>query len=281
MQNYDATLSLSEDAARAPTRVASPGSGCSTRPGLQAFEQLQQVRGYYSVGAGARRRPLRDQRARPATSSSAVRELDQSGLEESQRNWANEHTVYTHGYGVIAAYGNQTRHRRRAGRRRRGRADLGRAGPAAAGRPDRPVRGGLPAADLLRRAEPVVLHRRQARRRRPRRRARHPRGQRRRPADHHDLRRQRRRPGRRHLQQAALRDQVRRAQHRAVEPGQRELQDPLRPAPARAGAEGRPVADRGRRRLPGGRGRAGGVDRRRLHDDRPLPERASGTRFRT
>ena len=37
----------------------------------------------------------------------AVRELDQTGLPDSQRNWANEHTVYTHGYGVVAAYGNQ------------------------------------------------------------------------------------------------------------------------------------------------------------------------------
>ena len=37
----------------------------------------------------------------------AVRELRQSGLPEGQRNWANEHTVYTHGYGVVAAYGNQ------------------------------------------------------------------------------------------------------------------------------------------------------------------------------
>ena len=35
-----------------------------------------------------------------------VRELDQSGLVTDQRNWANEHTVYTHGFGVIAAYGN-------------------------------------------------------------------------------------------------------------------------------------------------------------------------------
>ena len=38
----------------------------------------------------------------------AVRELDQAGLPDSQRNWANEHTVYTHGYGVVAAYGNQS-----------------------------------------------------------------------------------------------------------------------------------------------------------------------------
>jgi hypothetical protein len=37
----------------------------------------------------------------------AVRELNQGGLPEDQRNWANLHTVYTHGFGVVAAYGNQ------------------------------------------------------------------------------------------------------------------------------------------------------------------------------
>jgi uncharacterized protein len=37
----------------------------------------------------------------------AVRELDQSGLPDSQRNWFNDHAVYTHGFGVVAAYGNQ------------------------------------------------------------------------------------------------------------------------------------------------------------------------------
>ncbi|MGN6132441.1 MAG: UPF0182 family membrane protein, partial [Nocardioidaceae bacterium] len=71
----------------------------------QAFEQLQQVRGYYSVA------PVLDVDRYPIDGESrdlvlAVRELDQSGLPAGQRNWANEHTVYTHGYGVIAAYGN-------------------------------------------------------------------------------------------------------------------------------------------------------------------------------
>ena len=36
----------------------------------------------------------------------AVRELDQSGLGDSQ-SWYNSTIVYTHGYGVVAAYGNQ------------------------------------------------------------------------------------------------------------------------------------------------------------------------------
>ena len=35
----------------------------------------------------------------------AARELDLEG--NDNRNWVNDHTVYTHGYGVVAAYGNK------------------------------------------------------------------------------------------------------------------------------------------------------------------------------
>lgn len=38
----------------------------------------------------------------------AVRELNQDGLDADQRTWVNDHTVYTHGFGVVAAYGNRT-----------------------------------------------------------------------------------------------------------------------------------------------------------------------------
>jgi uncharacterized membrane protein (UPF0182 family) len=37
----------------------------------------------------------------------AVRELDLEGVPANQRNWINDHTVYTHGFGVVAAYGNR------------------------------------------------------------------------------------------------------------------------------------------------------------------------------
>lgn len=37
----------------------------------------------------------------------AVRELNIDGVPESQRNWLNDHTVYTHGFGFIGAYGNR------------------------------------------------------------------------------------------------------------------------------------------------------------------------------
>ncbi|MFL6135376.1 MAG: UPF0182 family protein, partial [Nocardioidaceae bacterium] len=72
-----------------------------------AFEQLQQVRGYYNVPRvlDVDRYPIN---GRTRDVVIAVRELNQQGLPDGQRNWANQHTVYTHGYGVVAAYGNQS-----------------------------------------------------------------------------------------------------------------------------------------------------------------------------
>ena len=72
----------------------------------ETFEQLQQVRGYYSVPhvLDVDRYPVNGELRDMVI---AVRELNQAGLPEAQRNWANLHTVYTHGYGVVAAFGNQ------------------------------------------------------------------------------------------------------------------------------------------------------------------------------
>jgi uncharacterized protein len=71
-----------------------------------AFEQVQQVRAYYSVA------PVLDvDRYEIAGVDRAlvlgVRELDQNGISSSDQNWSNLHTVYTHGNGIIAAYANQ------------------------------------------------------------------------------------------------------------------------------------------------------------------------------
>ncbi len=72
----------------------------------QTFEQQQQVRAYYSVS------PVLDvDRYQIEGEDRAlvlgVRELDQGGITEGDRNWGNLHTVYTHGNGVIAAFANQ------------------------------------------------------------------------------------------------------------------------------------------------------------------------------
>ena len=74
----------------------------------EAFQQLQQVRGYYTVpkALAVDRYTIGDDKI-PSDIVIAARELDLDGLKESQRNWNNDHTVYTHGYGVIAARGNE------------------------------------------------------------------------------------------------------------------------------------------------------------------------------
>ena len=104
---YNANLTQSASQLKADT-ASLPGVRLLD-PALvsDAFEQLQQVRGYYNVPRvlDVDRYPIN---GRTRDVVIAVRELNQRGLPDSQRNWANEHTVYTHGYGVVAAYGNQS-----------------------------------------------------------------------------------------------------------------------------------------------------------------------------
>ena len=70
-----------------------------------AFRQLEQYRQYYSF-------PNRLHVDRYAVDGEtrdtiiAVRELNQAGLGESQ-SWYNSSVVYTHGFGIVAAYGNK------------------------------------------------------------------------------------------------------------------------------------------------------------------------------
>ncbi|HMM83283.1 MAG TPA: UPF0182 family protein [Terrimesophilobacter sp.] len=70
-----------------------------------AFAQLEQVKQYYQFA-----RHLDVDRytinGKIQDTVIAVRELNQGGIGSSS-NWVNDHIVYTHGYGVVAAYGNQ------------------------------------------------------------------------------------------------------------------------------------------------------------------------------
>jgi uncharacterized membrane protein (UPF0182 family) len=67
------------------------------------FNQLQQIRSFYKFpdALDIDRYPMEDG-TRGAVI--AVREVDLAGVGE--RNWANDHAVYTHGFGVVAAYDN-------------------------------------------------------------------------------------------------------------------------------------------------------------------------------
>lgn len=69
------------------------------------YNQLQQIRGYYSFNArlDIDRYTLDDQQRGAVI---AAREINLAGIPDGQRNWTNEVAVFTHGYGVVAAYDN-------------------------------------------------------------------------------------------------------------------------------------------------------------------------------
>jgi uncharacterized membrane protein (UPF0182 family) len=72
----------------------------------KAFEQTQQAQSYFSVSE-----PLDvdhyliDGRDRSVVLGARV--LNQAGIDPKDQNWSNLHTVYTHGNGIIAAFGDQ------------------------------------------------------------------------------------------------------------------------------------------------------------------------------
>ncbi|ABS02681.1 hypothetical protein FHR75_000919 [Kineococcus radiotolerans] len=92
---------LSEDAQTIPSvRLLDPSVVS------QAFQQTQGQRGYYKFGEtlDVDRYATPDGGTQDAVV--AARELNLAGLADNQRTWVNEHTIYTHGYGVVVAQGN-------------------------------------------------------------------------------------------------------------------------------------------------------------------------------
>ena len=69
------------------------------------FRQLQQIRGFYSF-PDSLDIDRYDIEGKTRGTVVSVREINLEGIPEGQRNWINDHTVYTHGYGVVAAYDN-------------------------------------------------------------------------------------------------------------------------------------------------------------------------------
>lgn len=101
---YDATTTAEPGALRADAettahiRIIDPGLVSD------AFAQLEQFRQYYKFPAHLDvDRYLIDGTMQDTVL--ALRELDLSG--QSSTSWYNDHVVYTHGYGIVAAYGNE------------------------------------------------------------------------------------------------------------------------------------------------------------------------------
>jgi len=101
---YDATTTAEPGALRADAettahiRIIDPGLVSD------AFAQLEQFRQYYKFPAHLDvDRYLIDDTMQDTVL--ALRELDLSG--QSSTSWYNDHIVYTHGYGIVAAFGNE------------------------------------------------------------------------------------------------------------------------------------------------------------------------------
>ncbi|GAB3877344.1 UPF0182 family membrane protein [Terrabacter terrigena] len=91
---------LRDDAATVPgIRLIDPNVVSPT------FKQLEASKGYYQF-ADVLDVDRYQIDGRNQDTVIAARELDLSGVPDGQRNWLNDHTVYTHGYGVVAAKGN-------------------------------------------------------------------------------------------------------------------------------------------------------------------------------
>ncbi|MGB3764123.1 MAG: UPF0182 family protein, partial [Ornithinimicrobium sp.] len=122
-KNIDATLEAYDledtefTAYNASTEV-SPGQlreDADTIPGIRivdpsvvspTYRQLQGVRSYYQFPE-ALDVDRYEVEGELVDTVIAVRELRLEGVDDAQRNWVNDHTRYTHGFGVVAAYGNQ------------------------------------------------------------------------------------------------------------------------------------------------------------------------------
>ncbi|GAA4893926.1 hypothetical protein GCM10023405_10560 [Streptomonospora salina] len=71
----------------------------------QTFQQMQQVRGFYQFPEVLAVDRYSDGEGNNVDTIIAAREL--SGPPQDQDNWLTRHTVYTHGFGIVAAAGNQ------------------------------------------------------------------------------------------------------------------------------------------------------------------------------
>ena len=72
----------------------------------RTFGQMEQNRQYYRFASNlAVDRYTIDGKAQDTVI--AVRELDTNQLGDSQKSWVNQHTVFTHGFGVVTAYGSK------------------------------------------------------------------------------------------------------------------------------------------------------------------------------
>ncbi len=104
-QTYAATTTASPGQLREDSEATSQIRLLDPMVISPTFRQLQQSRPYYTFASNLSvdRYTIDDERRDTVI---AVRDLYLPGLQTEQQTWVNLHTVYTHGFGVVAAYGN-------------------------------------------------------------------------------------------------------------------------------------------------------------------------------
>ncbi|GEP67539.1 UPF0182 protein [Cellulomonas soli] len=104
---YDAKVTAETGALRADAETTASIRLLDPQIVSPSFKQLEQIRAFYNF-PDTLSVDRYDVDGESRDTVIAVRELDLDGLSNDQRNWTNDTTVYTHGYGVVAAYGNTT-----------------------------------------------------------------------------------------------------------------------------------------------------------------------------
>jgi uncharacterized membrane protein (UPF0182 family) len=102
--NYNATTEASRGALREDAETTAQIRLLDPQIVAPTFRQLQQNKQYYSFQDTVSVDKY-DFDGKSHDTLISAREIDLSG--SGQRNWINDHTVFTHGFGVVAAYGNQ------------------------------------------------------------------------------------------------------------------------------------------------------------------------------
>ncbi|MFW0111698.1 UPF0182 family protein [Rothia sp. P5764] len=104
VKNYDATTSTAAGALRGESETISNIRLLDPNVVSGAFAQLQQFRPYYQFGKNL---SVDRYSINGVETDTVIAARELNPAQNANSSWVNQHVVYTHGYGVIAAYGNQ------------------------------------------------------------------------------------------------------------------------------------------------------------------------------
>jgi uncharacterized membrane protein (UPF0182 family) len=101
-KRYDGKQTATDAAIRADKNTVANARLLDPNKLRASFESLQQIRGYYGF-PDSLDVDRYDVDGKTVTYVVGAREIDQAGLAAAQQNWINEHLVFTHGNGIVAA----------------------------------------------------------------------------------------------------------------------------------------------------------------------------------